>query len=67
MSIREIARTLYQLKKRLEDLERAFEAEPPGERRDPLERELAKARAEYGQAKKILEGEKGDPLFGRRQ
>jgi hypothetical protein len=67
MSIREIARTLYQLKKRLEDLEQTFEAEPPGERRDTLERELAKARAEYGQAKKILEGEKGDSLFGRRQ
>lgn len=67
MSIREIARTLYQLKKRVEHLERAFDAEPPGERRDMLERELAKARAEYGQAKKILDGEKGDPLSGRRQ
>jgi len=67
MSIREIARTLYELKKHVEDLERAFEAEPPGERRDTLERELAKARGEHRQAKKILEGEKGDPLSGRRQ
>jgi hypothetical protein len=67
MSIREIARILYQLKKDVEDLERAFEAESPGERRDTLERELAKVRAEYRQAKKILEGEKGDPPSGRRQ
>jgi len=65
MSIREIARTVYQLKKRVEDLERALEAEAGGERRDTLERELTRARAEYGQAKKILEGEKDDPLSGR--
>jgi len=67
MSIREIARLLYRLKKDVEERERAFEAEPPGERRDTLERALAKARAEYRQVKKILEGEKGDPLSGRRQ
>jgi hypothetical protein len=67
MSIREIARTLYQLKRHMEDLERAFEAGSPGEGRDRLERELAKARAEYRQVKKILEGEKDDPLSGRRQ
>ena len=67
MSIREIARTLYQLKKCVEDLERALEAEPPGARRDTLERELAKVRAEYGQAKKILDGEKGDLPSDRRR
>jgi len=67
MSIREIARTLYQLKKHVEDVERTFQAEPPGERRDTLERELAKARAEHRRVKEILEGEKGDPPSGRRQ
>jgi len=67
MSIREIARSLYQLKKHVEDVERTFQAEPPGERRDTLERELAKARAEHRRVKKILEGEKGDPPSGRRQ
>jgi hypothetical protein len=67
MSIREIARTLYELKKHVEDLELTFQVEPPGERRDTLERELAKVRAEYRRVKRILEGEKGDPLSGRRQ
>jgi aminoglycoside phosphotransferase (APT) family kinase protein len=67
MSIREIARTLYQLKRRVEELERALEAEPPGERRDTVERELAKARAEYGRAKKILDGEKDELPSGRRR
>jgi len=67
MTIREMARTLYQLKQRVEDLERAFAAEPSGERRDTLERELAKVRAEYGQAKRILDGEKGDLPSDRRR
>ncbi len=67
MSIRDIARTLYQLKKRVEDLEPAVEAEPPGESRETLERELAKVQAEYGQAKKILDGEKGDLPSDRRR
>jgi len=67
MSIRDIARTLYQLKKRVEELERALEAEPPGERRDKVERELVKARAECGQAKKILDGEKDEFAPGRRR
>jgi hypothetical protein len=67
MSIREIARTLYHLKKRVEELEGFFQAEPPGEMRDALERELTKVRAEYRRAKKILDGEKGDPPSGRRR
>ena len=66
MSIREIARTLYQLKKRVEELERALETEPPSEKRDTVERELARARAEYRQAKKILDGEKDELPSGRR-
>ena len=67
MSIREIARTLYELKRQLEEKERAVEAEPAGEGRDRLERELAKARAEYERVRKILEGEKDEPSSGRRR
>ncbi|MFP3869554.1 MAG: hypothetical protein ACLFVT_01565 [Syntrophobacteria bacterium] len=65
MSIREIARSLYQLKKRVEELERACRAEPPGARRDSLERELLKARAEHERVRRILEGEKEDSSTGR--
>jgi hypothetical protein len=36
--IREIARTLYQLKNRLEEVKQVWESEPPGEKRDELER-----------------------------
>jgi len=66
MSIREIARNLYELKRLVEEKERAVEAEPPGEGRERLQRELAKARAEYQRVRKILEGEKDEPSFGRR-
>ena len=56
--IREIARSLYQLKSRLEELEQAWESEPPGEKRDELEQELRKIRLEYEKVKNILEGAK---------
>ena len=59
--IREIARTLYQLKNRLEELEQAWESEPPGEKRDELEQELKKIRLEYKKVKNILEGAKQSP------
>jgi len=59
--IREIARTLYQLKNRLEELEQARESEPPGEKRDELEQELKKIRLEYEKVKNILEGAKESP------
>ena len=58
MYIRKIARLLYQLKGRLEKLERAYEAEPSGEKRDEMERELFRVRAEYQKVKKVLEGAK---------
>ena len=58
MYIREIARSLYQLKNRLEELEQAWESEPPGEKRDELEQELRKIRLEYEKVKNILEGAK---------
>ena len=66
MSIREIARSLYELKKQVEEKARAVGAEPPGDGRDRLERELAKARAEYERVRKILEGEKDERLSSRR-
>jgi DNA replicative helicase MCM subunit Mcm2 (Cdc46/Mcm family) len=59
--IREIARSLYQLKNRLEELEQAWESEPPGEKRDQIEHELKKIRLEYEKVKNILEGAKESP------
>ena len=59
--IREIARILYQLKNRLEELEQAWKSEPPGEKRDQLEQELRKIRLEYEKVKNILEGAKESP------
>ena len=58
--IREIARNLYELKNRLEELEQAYDSEPPGERRDELQLELNRTRAEHKKLKSILEGAK-DP------
>jgi hypothetical protein len=59
--IREIARTLYQLKNRLEEVKQVWESEPPGEKRDELEQELKKIRLEYEKVKNILEGAKESP------
>ncbi|PNV85324.1 MAG: hypothetical protein C0610_12315 [Desulfobacteraceae bacterium] len=59
--IREIARSLYQLKSRLEELEQAWESKPSGEKRDELEQELRKIRLEYEKVKNILEGAKESP------
>jgi hypothetical protein len=42
----------------LEELEQAWESEPPGEKRDELEQELRKIRLEYEKVKNILEGAK---------
>jgi hypothetical protein len=61
MYIREIARSLYQLKRQLEELEQAYEVELPGEKRDDLERELYRVRMEYHKVKNILEGAKDSP------
>ena len=60
MYIREIARSLYQLQRRLEELERewADSSLRPGEERDSLERELHRVRAEHEKVKSILEGAK---------
>lgn len=62
MYIRDIARQLYRLKRQLEQLEQALEAQQPGEDRDSLERQLAKVRAEHEKVRSILEGAKESPL-----
>ena len=56
--IRDIARTLYQLRNRLEKLEKEYDSEPPGEKRDELELELNRTLQEYYRVKNILEGAK---------
>jgi len=56
--IREIARNLYELKRRLEELEQAYDSEPLGDRRDELQLELNRTRQEYERVKSILEGAK---------
>jgi len=56
--IRDIARNLYELKGRLEELEQAYNSEPPGEKRDELQLELNRTRQEYRRVKNILEGAK---------
>ena len=55
MSIRLIARELYQLRQKVEALEEEMEA-APYDRRAPLERKLQQARAEVQQMRKILDG-----------
>jgi hypothetical protein len=59
MYIREVARHLYQLKRRLEELEQAYEGERSGAKRVELELELHRVREEYRRVKNVLEGSKG--------
>jgi len=59
--IREIARNLYTLKRRMEDLQRLCDLEPVGEKRGELELELRKTRLDYEKVKRILEGAKESP------
>ena len=56
--IREIARNLYELRRRLEELEGAYNSEPMGERRDQLQLELNRTREECKRVERILEGAK---------
>ena len=55
MSIRLVARELYQLRQRLAALEEKMET-APFERRATLEEKLRQARAEMQQMRKILDG-----------
>jgi uncharacterized protein (DUF3084 family) len=60
VSIRLIAKELYQLQQEVERLEREIEA-APSERRAALAEELRKARAEKDRMWRILEGNKESP------
>jgi hypothetical protein len=59
--IREIARNLYRLKRRMEKLEQLCDLEPVGEKRDQLELELRNTRLEHEKIRRILEGAKESP------
>ena len=54
--IREIAKNLYEVWGRMEELEQAYNSEPPGERRDKPQLELKRTRAEHKRLKSVLEG-----------
>jgi len=60
MSIRLIAKALYQLQQEVEKLEREIEA-APYERRAALTEALRKARAEKDRMARVLEGSKDTP------
>jgi hypothetical protein len=64
VSIRLIAKELYQLQQEVERLEREME-DAPYERRAALTEELRKARAEKVRMWRILEGSKELPPAGR--
>ncbi|MEJ2725798.1 MAG: hypothetical protein P8175_14375 [Deltaproteobacteria bacterium] len=64
MSIRLIARELYQLEKEVERLEKCIEEAPPGQKED-LEEQLRKVGAERNRMRRILEGSK-DPSSYRK-
>ena len=64
MSIRMIARDLYRLGQKVEELEKEM-VNACGERRDEMEDRLRKLRAERDRVRKILEGSKEDPICRR--
>jgi hypothetical protein len=57
MSIRLIARELYQLEKTVERLEKHLKEAPAGQKEN-LQEQLRKARAERNRMRRILEGSK---------
>ncbi|UCD87866.1 MAG: hypothetical protein JSV01_09055 [Desulfobacterales bacterium] len=62
MSIRMVAKELYDLQREVEELEAKLESAPPHEREE-MEELLRKARAERDRMRKILDGEKVPPPF----
>lgn len=58
--IRLIARDLYRLQKKLEALENALRSAPHA-KREAIEEDLRKCRAERNRMRQILEGSKQDP------
>ena len=62
MSVRMIARDLYRLQQQVDRLEGRLQACPPG-KREELEEELRKAKAERERVKRMLEGTKKEPPY----
>ena len=62
MSVRMIARDLYRLQQQVDRLESRLQACPPG-KREELEEELRKAKAERARVKRMLEGTKKEPPY----
>jgi hypothetical protein len=62
MSVRMIARDLYRLQQEVERLEGQLKACPPA-RREDLEDQLRKARAERNRVRRMLEGTKEEPPY----
>ena len=62
MSVRMIARDLYRLQQQVDRLESRLQACPPG-KREELEEELRKAKAEREHVKRMLEGAKKEPPY----
>ena len=62
MSVRMIARDLYRLQQEVDRLESQLKACPPAKRED-LEDQLRKARAERERVKRLLEGSKEEPPY----
>lgn len=62
MSLRMIARDLYQFQQEVDRLEKQLKTCPPAEREE-LEDQLRKARAERDRVKRLLEGSKEEPLY----
>jgi hypothetical protein len=62
MSVRMIARDLYRLQQEVDRLETQLKVCPPAKRED-LEDQLRKARAERDQVKRLLEGSKEEPTY----
>ena len=62
MSVRMIARDLYRLQQQVDRLEGLPQACPSG-KREELEEELRKAKAERERVKRMLEGTKEEPPY----
>lgn len=62
MSVRMIARDLYRLQQEVDRLESRLKTCPPA-RREELEDQLRKSRAERDRVKRMLEGAKEDPPY----
>lgn len=62
MSIRLIAKELYDLQRKVEEMEAEIECASPQER-EAIKERLRKAKAERDRMRKILDGEKVPPPF----